>query len=177
MNGTGPTVQLVANNKTNSSKTILHIRYLINVIKGKFLHGPKAGFFLYNLTVVSSYYVCRPGSVIADILVKTFEDKDDSVEKTLKADMEQAKLGDIPVDRYKYSFEPARGKNYLLITTPFWNLSPISRNFHLFLLYFRKTLYGQPRVFLFKMLFLFNFFYFFTLTSYIQRILQGGAKI
>ena len=89
---------------------------------------------LYNLTVVSSYYVCRPGSVIADILVKTFEDKDDSVEKTLKAEMEKAKLGNIPVDRYKYSFEPSQGKNYL--TTPFWNFSPISRNFQLFLLLF-----------------------------------------
>ena len=48
----------------------------------------------------------------ADILVKTFKDKDGSVEKTLKAEIEKAKIGNIPVDRYKYSFEPAQGMKY-----------------------------------------------------------------
>ena len=45
----------------------------------------------------------------ADILVKTFQDNDDSVEKTLKAEVEKAKIGNVPVDRYKYSFEPTQG--------------------------------------------------------------------
>ena len=45
----------------------------------------------------------------ADVLVKTFEDKDDSVEKTLKAEIEKAKIGNIPVDRYKYSLEQTQG--------------------------------------------------------------------
>ena len=48
----------------------------------------------------------------ADILVKTFEDKDDSVEKTLKAELDKAKIGNIPVDRYKYSFEPTQGRKH-----------------------------------------------------------------
>ncbi|XP_068695146.1 uncharacterized protein [Montipora foliosa] len=48
------------------------------------------------------------GSVKADILVKTFQDNDDSVEKTLKAEVEKAKIGNVPVDRYKYSFEPTQ---------------------------------------------------------------------
>ncbi|XP_015776849.1 PREDICTED: uncharacterized protein LOC107354869 isoform X2 [Acropora digitifera] len=60
------------------------------------------------------------GSVKADILVKTFEDKDDSVEKTLKAELDKAKIGNIPVDRYKYSFEPTQActSEFLNVT---WN--------------------------------------------------------
>lgn len=59
-----------------------------------------------------TYFACRKGSVKADILVKTFEDKDDSVEKTLKAELDKAKIGNIPVDRYKYSFEPTQGMKH-----------------------------------------------------------------
>lgn len=51
----------------------------------------------------------RPGSVKADILIKTFQDTDDSVEKKLKAEVENAKLGNIAVDRYLYSIEQTKG--------------------------------------------------------------------
>ncbi|KAJ7378045.1 Cadherin EGF LAG seven-pass G-type receptor 3 [Desmophyllum pertusum] len=52
--------------------------------------------------------VLAKGSVKADILIKTFQDTDDSVEKKLKAEVENAKLGNLAVDRYLYSVEQSR---------------------------------------------------------------------
>ena len=54
-------------------------------------------------------FVFSPGSVKADILVKTFEDTDDSVRKRLKEEVDNAKIGNIPVDRYFYTIEQSQG--------------------------------------------------------------------
>lgn len=49
-----------------------------------------------------------PGSVKADILIKTFQDTGSSVERALKEEVKDAKLGNIGVDRYLYSIEPSQ---------------------------------------------------------------------
>ena len=50
-------------------------------------------------------FFSRSGSVKADILVKTFQDTDDSVEKKLKAEVDNARIGNLAVDRYLYTIE------------------------------------------------------------------------
>lgn len=54
-------------------------------------------------------FVFSPGSVKADILVKTFQDTDDSVRKRLKEEVDNAKIGNLPVDRYVYTIEQSQG--------------------------------------------------------------------
>ncbi|XP_020632814.1 brain-specific angiogenesis inhibitor 1-like isoform X2 [Orbicella faveolata] len=51
----------------------------------------------------------NPGSVKADILVKTLQDTDDSVRKRLKAEVDNAKIGNLAVDRYYYTIEQSQG--------------------------------------------------------------------
>lgn len=50
-----------------------------------------------------------PGSVKADILVKTFQDTDESVRKRLEAEVDKAKIGNLAVDRYLYTIEQSKG--------------------------------------------------------------------
>lgn len=38
-------------------------------------------------------------------MVKTFQDTDDSVEKKLKAEVDNARIGNLAVDRYLYTIE------------------------------------------------------------------------
>ncbi|KAL9989659.1 hypothetical protein ACROYT_G004227 [Oculina patagonica] len=47
----------------------------------------------------------QPGSVKADILVKTFKDTDDSVQKKLTEEVDNARIGNLAVDRYLYTIE------------------------------------------------------------------------
>lgn len=49
-----------------------------------------------------------PGSGKADILIKTFQDTGGSVEKALKEEVKDAKLGNVAVDRYLYSIEQSK---------------------------------------------------------------------
>lgn len=54
-------------------------------------------------------FVFSPGSVKADILVKTLQDTDDSIRKRLKAEVDNAKIGNLAVDRYYYTIEQSQG--------------------------------------------------------------------
>lgn len=54
-------------------------------------------------------FVFSPGSVKADILVKTFQDTDESVRKRLEAEVDKAKIGNLAVDRYLYTIEQSKG--------------------------------------------------------------------
>ena len=77
--------------------------------------------YWYEFTV---FAICRlkfvfsPGSVKADILVKTFQDTDDSVRKRLKEEVDKAKIGNLAVDRYFYSIEPVQGMALHAVTQP-----------------------------------------------------------
>lgn len=80
---------------------------MLNLRQPIYVFLVKRGYFEFKL--VTETYISRPGSVKADILVKTIKDGGDSVQKTLQDEINKAKLGTIPVDRYLYSFKQTQG--------------------------------------------------------------------
>lgn len=71
---------------------------------------------LWCLLLADSNFVFSPGSVKADILVKTFQDTEQSVRKRLEAEVDKAKIGNLAVDRYIYTIELSEGMTLHAVT-------------------------------------------------------------
>ena len=54
-------------------------------------------------------FVCSPGSVKAEVLIKIKNSSSEAVKKAIDEEVKESHVGRVAVDRYRYSLESAKG--------------------------------------------------------------------